>query len=158
MQLVCPAGENLLQYIQKKNIRIPALCAGNGRCGNCRVRIAASAGDSVPSDREREIFSREELKQGWRLACLQRPAGPVRIEIPDYREEDFEILAGRPDTEEKPQPGHRYGIALDLGTTTLALALTDLTEGRVIRTVSERDRVFYYREERIDWDGLQPLL
>ena len=29
---------------------------------------------------------------------------------------------------------------------------------RVIRTVSERDRVFYYREERIDWDGLQPLL
>ena len=26
-------------------------------------------------------------------------------------EEDFEILAGRPDTEEKPQPGHRYGYA-----------------------------------------------
>ncbi len=144
MQLVCPAGENLLQYIQKKNIRIPALCAGNGRCGNCRVRIAASAGDSVPSDREREIFSREELKQGWRLACLQRPAGPVRIEIPDYREEDFEILSGRPDADERPKPGRRYGIALDLGTTTLALALTDLTEGRVIRTVSGLNRQRLY--------------
>ena len=144
MQLVCPAGENLLQYIRKKNIRIPALCAGNGSCGSCRIRIAASAGVSVPSKREREVFSREELEQGWRLACLQRPAGPVRIEIPDYREEDFEILAGRPDTEEKPQPGHRYGIALDLGTTTLALALTDLTEGRVIRTVSGLNRQRLY--------------
>ena len=144
MQLVCPAGENLLQYIRKKNIRIPALCAGNGSCGSCRIRIAASAGVSVPSKREREVFSREELKQGWRLACLQRPAGPVRIEIPDYREEDFEILAGRPDTEEKPQPGHRYGIALDLGTTTLALALTDLTEGRVIQTVSGLNRQRLY--------------
>ena len=144
MQLVCPAGENLLQYIRKKNIRIPALCAGNGSCGSCRIRIAASAGVSVPSKREREVFSREELEQGWRLACLQRPAGPVRIEIPDYREEDFEILAGRPDTEEKPQPGHRYGIALDLGTTTLALALTDLTEGRVIQTVSGLNRQRLY--------------
>ena len=46
MQLVCPAGENLLQYIRKKNIRIPALCAGNGRCGNCRVRIGMSVVDS----------------------------------------------------------------------------------------------------------------
>ena len=144
MQLVCPAGENLLQYIRKKNIRIPALCAGNGSCGSCRIRIAASAGVSVPSKREREVFSREELEQGWRLACLQRPAGPVRIEIPDYREEDFEIPAGRPDTDERPQPGHRYGIALDLGTTTLALALTDLTEGRVIQTVSGLNRQRLY--------------
>lgn len=169
MQLVCPAGENLLQYIRKKNIQIPALCAGNGSCGKCRIRIAAASAPSIPSAREKEIFSGEELDQGWRLACLQRLKAPVRIEIPEYGEEAFEILTGMQspaaaaggeisecrekaagipegiqETQERLRPDRPYGIAVDLGTTTLALALTDLQEGRVVRTVSALNRQRLY--------------
>lgn len=58
----------VLEAAQEANIPLLALCGGLGFCGRCRVRVQGP--DLPPPSRgEQEIFSPEELAEGYRLAC-----------------------------------------------------------------------------------------
>ena len=134
--------KSLLRILQEKNEYISAPCNGNGTCGKCVVRFQSGA--TEPSVRDREIFSEKQLEEGYRLACQSYPTGVYEIEIPQ-KEEEIEVLSGweekketlgecrkaensthgRNCAERSEQAG--YGICIDIGTTTLAAVLVDLT-------------------------------
>lgn len=134
--------KSLLRILQEKNEYISAPCNGNGTCGKCVVRYKIGA--TEPSVRDREIFSEKQLEEGYRLACQSYPTGVYEIEIPQ-KEEEIEVLSGweekketlgecrkaensthgRNCAERSEQAG--YGICIDIGTTTLAAVLVDLT-------------------------------
>lgn len=134
--------KSLLRILQEKNEYISAPCNGNGTCGKCIVRY--KIGEIEPSARDREIFSEKQLEEGYRLACQSYPTGVYEIEIPQ-KEEEIEVLSGweekketlgecrkaensthgRNCAERSEQAG--YGICIDIGTTTLAAVLVDLT-------------------------------
>lgn len=134
--------KSLLRILQGKNEYISAPCNGNGTCGKCVVRFQSGA--TEPSVRDREIFSEKQLEEGYRLACQSYPTGVYEIEIPQ-KEEEIEVLSGweekketlgecrkaensthgRNCAERSEQAG--YGICMDIGTTTLAAVLVDLT-------------------------------
>lgn len=85
------------------------LCSGLGRCGLCRVRFRSKPPKPAAEDRRR--FSREELANGWRLACLH-PANPCDVEIPEP------VRAARTGLRAIPKL-ESFDLTVDLGTTTM---------------------------------------
>ncbi len=100
-------------------------CGGNGRCKACRVKVVSG---SLPSSAEQEaILGPREIADGWRLACRCRADADVTLQISQW---DAPILTDDSPFEFEPTPG--WGIAVDLGTTTLVAQLVDLESGRVL--------------------------
>jgi len=78
--VMVPAGELLLNAAVAAGVPIAAPCGGHGRCGKCRVHI--QHGHCRPADsHERRILSPEQLKAGWRLACLARVQTDVVVSV-----------------------------------------------------------------------------
>lgn len=99
-------------------------CGGRGRCRGCRIRLLRGAATLNPV--QRQILSREEISEGWRLACQCLPESDLEIEL---RQWDSAILADDRPFTFRPRQG--FGIAVDLGTTTLVAQLVDLQTGKV---------------------------
>lgn len=129
-------GRSMLDVLLEGGIYISAPCGGNGRCGKCRVQLVD--GECAPSSEDLEVFSKEELAAGMRLACRAFPKGDCTIRICAQEEQDFEVLsdvAGQQQTDAGGQ--HSEGdvlIAIDIGTTTLAIGLVDAENGAIIDT------------------------
>jgi 2Fe-2S ferredoxin len=79
-----PAGVTLLQAAVKGRVHLPHYCGGNCSCGSCRVLIVQGAGNlSKPQGREEMVLGAGRIKNGERLGCQARLAGPVTVRIPD---------------------------------------------------------------------------
>lgn len=129
--LVCPAGRNVLSYIREQGLSPAAPCGGKGVCGKCRIRVLKGALVVTPEDTH--VFSAAEIGRGWRLACRAVPCAPVTIEVPVHDESSFAVLGAKESNAVFPK-GHRAGLAVDIGTTTLAVSLVDVTAQRIIHT------------------------
>jgi uncharacterized 2Fe-2S/4Fe-4S cluster protein (DUF4445 family) len=73
-----PTGTSLLDAAAAAGVRLAAPCGGEGVCGECRARVVAGTVDCVA----RGSLSREEISQGWVLACSSRVIADVSIEVP----------------------------------------------------------------------------
>ncbi|MBQ9565776.1 MAG: DUF4445 domain-containing protein [Synergistaceae bacterium] len=136
---LCPKGQTLLEALLAAKVFIESPCGGMGKCGKCRVRITGGV-IPPPTDEERACLSGEELAAGFRLACALRPEGDMKVELPE-RESGHAILADgympdfTPDTLNDEEPP--YGLAVDIGTTTVVASLLDLRDGRELGTEAE---------------------
>ena len=78
-------GEKILEAALEAGIRIRSLCGGRGLCGRCRV-IVRDGGENLspPSETEKRTLSKDELSEGFRLACQTEIAslGDIVVEIP----------------------------------------------------------------------------
>lgn len=119
----CHIGQSLRDVIQGKGVEFP--CGGRGQCRGCRVRVVE--GDLPPTEQEIELLSEREILDGWRLSCLSVVQGDVTLEVASWQKT---ILADETSFTFQPRDG--YGIAIDLGTTTLAAQLLDLKTGEVM--------------------------
>lgn len=135
-------SDSLLKTLQEHDIFLPALCAGKGSCGKCRVRFLE--GTVEPSGEDLKCFTEKELAEGWRLACRAYPVRDCRILL-EQREDDFFVLADEQAkvTREQDLEGE-YGIAADIGTTTIAMQLVELSEGKTadVYTAINRQRAY----------------
>ncbi|MGD9115574.1 MAG: ASKHA domain-containing protein [Dehalococcoidia bacterium] len=77
----CRADQSLLACAQDAGIGIISLCGGKGNCQSCRVQIM-EGGFSEPTANEFKAYSRQEIKEGWRLACQTYPTGDGKVGIP----------------------------------------------------------------------------
>lgn len=123
---------SLAWALEQQGISMQYLCGGNGTCGKCKVKVI-SGGDE-PTVSERKYFTEEELKAGYRLACQMQVTGDLLVEVPKQRQK-MQVLS-TPVTEESQRQGEddTFGVAIDLGTTTLAFALVNLNGGQVVQT------------------------
>jgi len=64
----CRDDESLLNCARRSGIGIVSLCGGRGKCHDCKVQILRGS-TSKPTSNERESFSPQELRDGYRLAC-----------------------------------------------------------------------------------------
>lgn len=112
-EYACACGENLLDFLQRKGYAITARCGGTGKCGKCRVKVL----DGHFSDQ----------RDGYVLACKAVIAGDASIEV---FEAEGGGLAASLQTELRSDGESGYGLALDIGTTTLAFSLTDMRTGK----------------------------
>ena len=104
-------------------------CGSHGKCGKCKVKVFGHV--SELSQKEREVLTEEELRDGVRLACRTKVMGECSITTFDTA--DTQVLTDAKRSAATHPMFTRYGIAVDVGTTTVAAALYD-TNGSVIST------------------------
>jgi len=62
-------------------VGIISLCGGKGTCHSCQVQVLNGT-VSKPTPHELKTFSRQEIKQGWRLACQTYPTSDCTLSLP----------------------------------------------------------------------------
>lgn len=104
-------------------LRADMPCGGKGRCGKCKV---LATGELSPvCESEIRHLTKDELEMGYRLACKCEILGKCQI-ISAKKAVKHQILThgGNLDVDICPA-FEKYGIAVDIGTTTLAASLYD---------------------------------
>lgn len=147
----------IMSTLLKNNLISGSFCGGRGDCGRCRIQFVG--GVTVPTALERSALSAEELRQGYRLACLARPKVDCVIRLALIDAPKTEIISEMMDVTEnidflsqrnnsiknrKSDVMESAGtvdsdtmIAVDLGTTTIAMQLMQMDTGKVIDTYCE---------------------
>jgi len=74
-------GTSLAEAAAGAGIVLDQPCGGSGVCGKCRVVISPAGSEPTPA--ELELFSAEELRAGFRLACQSAVCAPVTVEVPE---------------------------------------------------------------------------
>ena len=130
--VTCPAGVNLLDYLSRKKITVPAFCDGNGVCGRCRIQIKEGNLPVTPSDKS--FLSEKQLQEGWRLACRAVTAESVTIILHTDKTENSEQIPEHIQTAGRTEAlQHRYRIAISKKSIALvdmtAMSVTDILTG-----------------------------
>lgn len=140
-------GDNLLEILRKNEIFIPTDCGGVGRCGKCKVLVTEGNLPITPEDKR--IFSKEELRKGMRLACKAILQENLTVLGKDFDEKEWKVLNHK-DMEyvkitfSNNYEHNDYGIAIDIGTTTIAFSLLELNSGRIVDTYTAQNRQRIY--------------
>ena len=119
-------GQTLLEIFRNANIYIDAICAGRGTCGKCKVQFLE--GWPIPTKEDENFFTEKELADGWRLACKAVIEQECVVSIEMSGEEKYAVVTEYV-SERKSQQSvekNRYGIVVDIGTTTIAMQLLEL--------------------------------
>lgn len=77
----CRSNESILDCAHNLSIGISSICGGQGICHSCKVQVLNGT-VSEPSSSEREVFSSQQLKDGWRLACQVYPNSDCKVSVP----------------------------------------------------------------------------
>ncbi|MDE6847178.1 MAG: ASKHA domain-containing protein [Lachnospiraceae bacterium] len=167
------SSTTIMSTLLKNDLISGSFCGGRGDCGRCRIQFLK--GVTIPTPLERSVMEAEELRQGYRLACLARPKDDCVIKLDLVNSPKIDIVAdmidvtqridyksqGKNQTEkqkstvtesdEKSQNAlvkKLYNtddifiegdmlIAVDLGTTTIAMQLMQIDTGQVVDTYCE---------------------
>lgn len=132
------AGTDFMESVSAAGIELRRDCGRTGRCGKCRMRIEKGVMESSIEDER--FFTETELKEGWRLACRACPQMNLTVRM-EKQEEALAVLTERITlreelSEEDENCAVKYeecGIAVDIGTTTLAMQKTGLASGRMMQ-------------------------
>jgi uncharacterized 2Fe-2S/4Fe-4S cluster protein (DUF4445 family) len=116
-------GTPLIDVLHEYGVEFP--CGGKGTCGKCNVRLLS--GSIQTTFEHRQKLEKLKLADDRRLACMSFCTGDITLEIEQFQ---HIILADESDFEFSPGCG--YGVAVDLGTTTLVTQLVDLSDARVL--------------------------
>jgi len=93
-----PVGTTILAAANEIGVYVNSLCGGDGVCGRCRVIVR----EGKVSGGSTELFTREEIQQGYILACQGKVESDVVVEIPpetrligapEYAEGEVPLLA-----------------------------------------------------------------
>jgi len=149
------SGTSLLDAVREAGLPLKASCGGEGTCGDCLLLIESGKYHSKPS----AALSENLLSQGYALACLTEVQDDLTVQLPQFQElsirsitdstffhehrDDisgcFEVgLLPKAVAELVPNTteNHIYGIACDVGTTTVVVQLVDLRNGNIVNTAS----------------------
>ncbi len=137
------SGMTLLESLMHHGIFLRSDCGGKGRCGKCRVHIMADNGKS------------KSLK-----ACTYKVEQDISIKIPETSllssyimdkaslvfpsSFKHEVYKGKEDA---------YGIAVDLGTTTIAVYLCNIAERSVPASIAVKNPQAIYGDDVISRIG-----
>jgi uncharacterized 2Fe-2S/4Fe-4S cluster protein (DUF4445 family) len=84
-------GTTLMETAEKAGVHINNLCGGKGVCGRCRVKVTNG---KIRADKHSiSLLSKEEITEGYVLACQTRVDSDMEVLIPpESRLEEAQIL------------------------------------------------------------------
>ena len=149
-------GATLFDCAEGLGIHVPTSCHKQGKCKECMVEVTEGMeclSETVPEERH--------LNGAFRLSCRTSVVGCGPIRCHTMRRGQMRIerkAVGLPLFEQyTARPG--YGLAMDLGTTTVVLRLFDLETGELVADSSfENPQRFGGSDvmSRIQYDTLHP--
>ena len=166
------ADQSIFDYADALDVRVPTSCGRTGECHECIVEVKRGQ-EALNDPTESERFL---LNDNYRLACQAVVTDPnadiefavlrrqprimtrtvsrgVALDPLTTRVEDDVVFDG--DIIDRYR-GHIYGLAIDVGTTTVVLNLVDLESGEIVHTGSfENPQRFGGSDtmRRISYDG-----
>lgn len=138
-QFKATAGANLLTHLVEHSILLRTDCGGRGICGKCQVDISTNEGHVIKEN-----------------ACSVEIDRDITVEIPPTSLLSSHIIEKAPATlpdsfyttnRTQTCPDPRYGIAVDLGTTTIALYLCDISSRVVLASLSVKNPQAIYGDD-----------
>ena len=169
----CGEG-TILDHARRLGVQLPSECGGRGQCRRCVVRVehgAEALSEKTAAERA------AGLAEGERLACQARVLGsadirvfvkaagpyailatseyhPVELAPRAYRKGDSVALStAHGEQVVGPYCGGIFGLAVDLGTTTVVSALLDLESGATLATLADRNPQTSYGDDVISRIG-----
>ncbi len=165
------AGKTIFDYADELTVQVPTSCFRTGQCHECIVEIKQGM-EALGPRNEAESF----LRDNYRLACqavvenadIDVQFSPLRrtpkiLTLTQEKSVELDaMVTRRGDTvyydEEAIDKyrGHAYGLAIDLGTTTVVMDLVDLETGKSVHVSSfENPQRFGGSDimHRISYDG-----
>ncbi|MFX1561012.1 MAG: ASKHA domain-containing protein [Promethearchaeota archaeon] len=136
-----------LEAIRMVGLHLPSDCGGAGTCGKCSLILQPAP---EPTTVEMKHLAPNELEKGYRLACQHIVNVDTRVVI--YGEKgEVQILTegvtGFDSWNLDPGYANQYGIAIDLGTTTIVAYLLALDSGLQIGQVASLNPQVVYGED-----------
>lgn len=119
-------GDLLGDGIVATGLPLEQPCAGRGTCGKCKV--LAETGVAPPDEIERKHLTPGELALNNRLACRARIEADARVILSPIVVYSNKIFRSSSRYKRSQVP---LGLAIDLGSTTVAAYLTILEDGEV---------------------------
>jgi len=126
--LEVPEGTALRDCLFEHGLEFP--CGGTGSCRGCLIRV--NEGNLPITESDISNLDDEEIADGWRLACQASVHGDLTLELPSI---DMDILSDV-HTVTNITSDTGLGIAIDIGTTTLAAQLVERSSLNVLGTVT----------------------
>jgi len=142
-------NESLYNAMIRCGIPVNGVCAGRGTCGKCRVKVSEGFLNITSADKK--YFTDYELSLGFRLACMAYPERDCTVMVTTEEEKNFKVVSEGIDIKKGltkdlsfAKNEKRYGITIDLGTTTLVIALIDSADGSILEkyTAANPQRVY----------------
>ncbi|MEN8118249.1 MAG: ASKHA domain-containing protein [Bacteroidota bacterium] len=121
-------GTPLIDVLHEYGVEFP--CGGEGACGACKVKLLE--GELEVDARQQTVLDKLKLDKDYRLACFCKAKSDITLEISQF---ENIILADSSTFDFKPQEG--FGIAVDLGTTTIVTQLINLSDAHILDSVSD---------------------
>lgn len=122
-ELTVNHGTPLIDVLHEYGVEFP--CGGKGNCGKCKVKVLE--GHIETNEVHRSKIKKLGLPDNWYLACHSICTSDLTLEIEQF---SHFILADESTFKFTPQEG--YGVAVDLGTTTLVAQLVNLQTAEVM--------------------------
>ena len=122
-QITAPRGSSLIDVLHEFGVEFP--CGGKGSCGKCKVKLLQGEISADPEHKKK--LQDLGLSPEWRLACMSRAEGDLVLEVGQY-----EAMIQADDTLFSFESREGYGVAVDLGTTTLVAQLVELSTAKVL--------------------------
>ena len=138
-------GENILDAARNANIIIDAPCSGALTCGKCRVKLLEGSLESA----EFRHITDKEMAEGWRLACSSFVDGDAVLLVPDISGA-LKLRVEPVDTDYTPNDDKTFGLAVDIGTTTVAALLVDLENGEKVARADTGNAQIHYGADVIN--------
>ncbi len=151
VKVAAERGDSILDLAQQNGVSIDAPCAGSGTCGKCRVIVSSGEVSTIPNIHLPE----EDFAEGWRLACQSSVCGDALILVPsesgDFRKGITTADLSTPEEMERyreqmmrifgmglkmGRQQHGLGLAVDIGTTTVAAVLMDIDSAEILAKAS----------------------
>jgi uncharacterized 2Fe-2S/4Fe-4S cluster protein (DUF4445 family) len=137
-QIDVKPGISLMEALMEQSIFLRSDCGGKGVCKKCRVKTFPSKGDP-------------EFKK----ACTFTVSEDISIEIPESSMLSSHIITKAPaslpkvfkDLFKDVKAKDAYGIAVDLGTTTIAIYLCNTIQGKIISSLAVKNPQALYGDD-----------
>ena len=148
-------GTSLLDAVKQAGLPLKANCGGRGTCGDCLLLVKSGrckVGHSA-------ALSENLRTRGYALACRTEVTDNLTVQLPQFQELSIQSVTDAtffdeyrdkvsgycgpirlPETVEDVIPSatdkNIFGIACDVGTTTVVVRLVDLRTGKILSTAS----------------------
>ncbi len=132
-KITASRGQVLMDALKVKNIILRSDCGGKGKCGKCRVEKRSD----TDGTREDILACTCEVDQDLKIEIPEsalfstHTIGKAAIALPEEFTRRFNRRFTRRFKETDGPANDRFGIAADLGTTTIAVYLCNMSQGLV---------------------------
>ncbi len=131
--LMTRPGESIsfVQAMDDLGLKFYRPCGGYEKCLSCAIRFVYGAPEMTSADERALDFS--EMRNGWRLGCKCVITKDCKIQVPKRLVSEITSVGVSGQENELPLDKTNIAIAVDIGTTTLAVAAIELNTGKVLR-------------------------